>query len=999
MNRILTILTILHLSVVSFSQSVTNDLTFNPSDLGYNQGYGCGGEIFASDIQTDGKVIIAGDLQSMNLTQLKIARLNTNGSVDTSFHPPSYSISVVNDLKVQNDGKIIVVGDFIIDEFGLDHRDISRLNPDGSPDSSFQLNFSTNGSIRNVLIQPDGSMIIAGNFQLGSGSQVRHHIARILPDGSLDTTFIASGTDYQILSIALQNDGKILLGGAFTVVNGSSLYCLARLNSDGSLDASFPTNLGIAGQVKDIAIQSDGKIAVAGSFTSFNGSNYENMFRLLPDGTVDNSFDLSALLGTSVGVSRVIVQPDDKILMVVESEVIVPGFPNTITNALVRLNPDGVEDSTFTELTNIARIYSLLLQPDEKIIIGGGFSRITGVYKNNIARLEANGLLDLDFNRLTGLGGPGVCSLLQPDGKIVVAGNFLTINSINYGGIVRLEPNGSVDTSFQDSGIGYPWIQAMELLPDGKIMIVGDFNNYQGVICPKIARLHPDGAIDTTFISPFQNYSGTIYTLSLQPDGKIIVAGDFNNTSSSQFKKIARLLPNGSFDMSFNSSIAPNAKVLTSEIQSDGKIIIGGQFTIVNNVFRFRLARLLPNGDLDNSYDVSCNEEVSACKLQPDGKLIIGGHFWTVSNLDHRGIARINEDGTVDNSFQTGNTVSSTFIREISVLPNGKLLICGAFYTGGFLQLRNLARFQSNGELDYTFNTASGPNQTVNSFEIQPDGKIIICGNFSAFNNVGRNRISRLEVCESTLGPDTNVTECGDFTWTNGITYNQSGSYNRIFPNQLGCDSILRLNLTLNNNSSMTTITACDSYTWTNGLTYTVSGSYEQTLVNAAGCDSLASLNLTLLNTPNAQAFFNNGTMSASGGSSYQWINCTTDSLIPGASGNSFIPSQNGSYAVVAMNAEGCSDTSACITIMDLGIDSFMEWEFSIIPNPSTNQVHISFSGSDAELAVYDAQGKMVLKDQIQNQEIISLQNLERGVYLFDFRNSQGHSVRRVVKQ
>ncbi|WP_043023720.1 T9SS type A sorting domain-containing protein [Fluviicola taffensis] len=999
MNRILTILIILHLSIVSFSQSVTNDLTFNPLDIGYNQGYGADDEVYATAVQTDGKVIIGGDLYSVNLVQLRIARLHTNGSVDTSFHPPFYGISAINDLKIQNDGKIIAVGNFVIDEYGLGHRNISRLNSDGSVDSTFQLDFFTNGSIRNVLIQPDGRMIIAGNFQLWSGAQVRNHIARILPNGLLDTTFISSGTDYEALTIALQNDGKILLGGVFSTVNGSPLYCLARLDSDGSLDSSFPTDLGIAGQVKDIAVQSDGKIMVTGSFTSFNGSNYANMFRLLPDGTVDNSFDLSALLDSSVGVSRVAVQSDDKILMVIESEVPMPGFPNYIINSLVRLNSDGAEDNTFTESTNLARVYSLSVQTDGKIIVGGSFSYISGVFKNNIARLESNGLLDLDFNRLTGLGGPGTCSILQPDGKIVVAGNFRVVNTENYRGIVRLESNGEVDTSFQDSGIGYPWIRIMKSLPDGKILIIGDFHNYQGVICPKIARLHPNGAIDTTFISPFQNYSGTIYTLSLQSDGKIVVAGDFNNTNSSQFRKIARLLPSGSFDMSFNSEIVLNERILTSEIQSDGKIIIGGSFTIINTVFRFYLARLLPNGDLDNTYNISCNAYVSACKLQPDGKLIIGGYFDGVNNLDHKGIARINEDGTLDNSFQTGNTVYSTFIQEISVFPSGKILVCGAFSTDGFLQLNNLARFQANGELDYTFNTGTGPNLTVNSFEIQPDEKIIICGSFSAVDDIGRNSISRLEICQSTFGPDTSVTECGHFTWTNGITYNQSGSYIRIIPNNMGCDSILRLNLTLNNNSSTTNITSCGLYTWTNEQTYFASGSYDQTLVNSAGCDSSVNLNLTVLNLPNAQAFFNNGTMSALGGSTYQWINCTTNSLIPEASSNMFIPSENGSYAVIVVNVDGCSDTSDCVSIMDLGVGSYTDQEFSVMPNPTNDQVHINFSGSDAELTVYDLQGKVVLKDQIQNQGIISLQNFERGVYLFDFKNSQGHSVQRVVKQ
>jgi len=81
------------------------------------------------------------------------------------------------------------------------------------------------------------------------------------------------------------------------------------------------------------------------------------------------------------------------------------------------------------------------------------------------------------------------------------------------------------------------------------------------------------------------------------------------------------------------------------------------------------------------------------------------------------------------------------------------------------------------------------------------------------------------------------------------------------------------------------------------------------------------------------------------------------------------------------------------------GLTEYVETLFEVYPNPTTDQVHISFTGSDAELSIYDAQGKLVLKDLIRNQEIVSLQNFERGVYIFDFRNSQGHSVQRVVKQ
>lgn len=141
-----------------------------------------------------------------------------------------------------------------------------------------------------------------------------------------------------------------------------------------------------------------------------------------------------------------------------------------------------------------------------------------------------------------------------------------------------------------------------------------------------------------------------------------------------------------------------------------------------------------------------------------------------------------------------------------------------------------------------------------------------------------------------------------------------------------------------------------------------------------------------------------NGTLTAVYSGILEWINCETNSVV--ASGQSFTPSQNGNYALIATDGvTGCSDTSECVVIDYLGVESWNAADFTIYPNPANDQVHISFSGSDAELTVYDLQGKTVLKDHIQNNGTVSLQNFERGVYLFDFSNSRGHNVQRVVKQ
>lgn len=991
MNRLGFIVFSILFSSIGFTQSVSNDLTFNPEDIGFDQGKGCDQKVQVSAVQSDGKIVIAGDFDYVNGTELSVARLYPNGNLDTTFHPPTMSWGSIYDLKIQTDGKIILVGEFIVYD-GISQSGIARLNSDGSLDSTFIMNGWVQDAIKTVAIQPDGKLIIGGVFGSVWG-QNRSHIARLNANGTLDTSFICTGTDTygDVNTCDIQVDGKILVGGGFSTMNGIPSNRLARLNPDGSIDPTFVIGTGTSGIVYKALELPDGKLLVSGTFSDFNGTNCKNIVRLLSDGTPDTTFHSENTLMYAMN-NRIVsfaIQADNKI--VIGGIFHLTSSTGASYQYMARLKPDGTEDITYASMEVSDEVYTCSLQPDGKVIIGGLFVYVGGIRKNYIARLKEDGLQDSTFNWGLGIDGMVYGSALQPDGKIILVGNFEHVNGSQYKSVVRLEPNGQVDIGF--SPVNIPVNLTVCLLqPDGKILVANDYMY--------LARLNSDGTLDSAFSSPFSaDYTGGIHTLSLYSDGRIFVGGDFYNSITENFTSVARLLTNGDFDSGFYLGLGINNTVLTSAIQSDGKVIIGGDFTQVNGIPRSRLARLLVDGGLDYSYNPIVNSVVSSCTLQPDGKLIIGGSFTTVNNTVHKVLARLDESGSIDNSFQTEIGLYGT-IKKIAVLPDGKILACGNFSTYKFLQLRSLARFQSHGELDYTFNTGDGPNHLwVNTFEIQPDEKIITAGEFTAFDGVGRNRVTRLEICESTLGPEIDVTECNNYTWTNGQTYVVSGNFLRIIPNQQGCDSILRLNLTLNHTNSTTNVSSCGSYTWTNGQTYSQTGYYSQTLINSVSCDSIANLNLTILQKPSSLIQNNNdGTITAFANFG-QWIDCELNLPIPGATSNLFAPFQNGTYAFVLTLSNGCSDTSDCINITDLRVNSFSDLSLSISPNPTTNQITIKFSGPDAELTVYDLQGKVVLKDSIQNHEAISFENFERGVYLFDLRSSNGKSIQRVVKQ
>ncbi len=245
------------------------------------------------------------------------------------------------------------------------------------------------------------------------------------------------------------------------------------------------------------------------------------------------------------------------------------------------------------------------------------------------------------------------------------------------------------------------------------------------------------------------------------------------------------------------------------------------------------------------------------------------------------------------------------------------------------------------------------------------------------------------------------VTECTSYTWPqNGMTYTTSGAYMDTIPNAAGCDSVVTLNLTINQPTASTfTVSTCSpTYTWAqNGTVYNASGMYNDTIPNAAGCDSVVTLDLTI--TPFVATATDNGnaTITASAGTTYQWINCTTNTPVAGATAQTFAPTANGTYAVLVSNGT-CSDTSNCVVIANVGIKENTVSAISVHPNPTHDVVIVTMDASSAIVEVMDVQGKLVQTTQIKSGDPIDLSTYERGVYTLRIKTDLGTSIERIVK-
>ena len=358
--------------------------------------------------------------------------------------------------------------------------------------------------------------------------------------GSVNTSFVY-GTGFDgaslVRSIFTQSDGKILIGGIFTDYNGIPANNIIRLNSDGSVDATFVYGTGFDDWVYSIFVQSDGKILIGGKFTNYNGTPANRIIRLNSDGSIDGSFIYGTGFGTSfnIRVQTITIQSDGKIVVGGDFNV----YKGVSSNRIIRLNTDGSKDTSFVIGSGFnSDVNKIVIQSDGKIVVGGEFTSYNGTTANYIIRLNSNGSIDSSFVYGTGFdlsafGGVYAISI-QSNGKILLGGIFTIYNGIGANSIVRLNTDGSIDTSFVygtgfSNGFTFCRVSSILIQIDDKILIGGLFSDYNGTSAYSIVRLNSDGSIDTSFVTGqgFDSGYGEVFILIIQSNNKILVGGYF----------------------------------------------------------------------------------------------------------------------------------------------------------------------------------------------------------------------------------------------------------------------------------------------------------------------------------------------------------------------------------------------------------------------------------------------------------------------------------------
>ena len=379
-------------------------------------------------------------------------------------------------------------------------------------------------------------------------------------------------------------------------------------------------------------------------------------------------------------------------------------------------------------------------------------------YTNNqlVPRTKISPILTGGFNNeVSGM-------VLQSDGKIVVVGYFTQFNSVTANFIIRLNSDGSRDTSFNIgsgfNGFAYDIVQQT----DGKFVIIGDFTSYNGVSANKIIRLNLDGSVDSSFNSG-SGFNNTATKIVIQSDGKFVIAGHFTSYNGSSINRIIRLNSNGTRDTSFNpgSGFINNYVINGLGVLSNGQIIVAGSFDRYNGVLCPMMIKLNSNGTRDTSFqytDTASSKYISAIHITLD--LINGADKITIATYNSSTVSsaleRYLHNGSFNTAILSGSSTNSvneriSAIHLVESSPVDLYLLSGLFNqlstSSGNIPANKIIRIDSNGNKHNAFNYGTGfSGSTIGARVIvfQTNGKYLLGGGFTSYNGTTADRIVRL---------------------------------------------------------------------------------------------------------------------------------------------------------------------------------------------------------------------------------------------------------------
>jgi uncharacterized delta-60 repeat protein len=815
-----------------------------------DSGFGAGADssVYTVSSQSDGKIVLGGKFSTIGgQAHTNIARLKADGTLDSAFS--AQGSLEVDSLITQADGKILVGGKSIISIPDGTVRPLPvRLNPDGKLDLGF--NPQVSGWVAAVALQPDGKIVIGGNF-VTTGGPARTNLARLNADGTLDDTFQATADGF-VYALAIQSDGKILLVGSFGNLNGLSRSGIGRLNPDGTLDEDFNPGVNSFSRRSAccLALQTDGKILVGGGITALGGPPRSGIGRLFADGRPDLQFrptndfvvytmaiqaDGDLLVGGGSSVSY--GEPGKSLGRVKNTEpatqsLVCDGTTITwlrggtspevwrtefayTTNGIdwmdlgagqrvaggwqlggLALPPGGTVrargHTTGGQYNGSAYFFETMVGPPVFLSLASSRTNDFGSTTTFTATIAGVGPINCQWWKdgvavgqatnttlmLTNVSGADVGNytvvLFNAAGSVTSTVATLTVNDPLItvqpsGDILRLGQNATFTVTATGTSLAYQWWKDGAVLPGATNTSLtrtslqeADAGLYSVLVNNRYGSVTSAAAVLTIYLpdlttnSPVldlgfdPNADDWVLSVGEQTDGRIVLGGYFSSLAGQPRSCLARLDPDGRLDagLDLQTRGGPyDSHMRSLIIQPNAAIVLGGEFTTVAGQTRSNLARVNADGTLDQGFNSAVGGHspfLDALALQPDGRIIAGGNFKEVAGQSRSNLARLNPDGTLDPGFRPE---PDGWVQTLALQPDRKILVGGYFSMIAGQTQSLVARLNADGTLDATFRPAAGGTGVPGVFclALQADGKILVGGSFANLAGQVRNNLGRLK--------------------------------------------------------------------------------------------------------------------------------------------------------------------------------------------------------------------------------------------------------------
>ncbi|WP_438480140.1 beta strand repeat-containing protein [Oleiharenicola lentus] len=699
-------------------------------------------------------VTVGSDIFVSNPTVLSVAPTAYPGilGVDTSFAPTPLTISTrIFSAIALPDGKWMVGGEF--SRWDTTPRSfLARLNADFSLDTGF-VPPVINGFVYAIARASDGSIYVGGEF-----TSVGYHgspgLFRLKPDGSHDLAWQPDDNPPKaaVTALAVQADGKLLVGRQSTFINGqivtSGTNVLRRLNLDGSHDTSFNVDIVTnSNRLNAIISEASGSVVFAGLFTTVNGSARNGVARVSSTGALDTAF--AGGIGTNANAQVFSIVP------VTGGGYLLGGTFTQLAgvnrNRAGKLNADGSLNTAFVPASNNGNVLGVAALADGRAILAGAFTMTNGQPSHGIVRLTTTGTVDQYFTAVGGSTSFATSTAArtlfvfpQANGSTAFIGGFQSLFNQRRTCVGVIAADGTLAASPAPLLYRPAYTGSAYALPGGQSVVFGSIDTANGVAgqVGQALRVNDNGSVDASFpVGSGFNLNGLstfgIYRAVRQSDGKFLAVGDLSGYNGNTATRLARINSDGTFDATFAPGSGPNVVFPPITAISGGRTLIygGGTTLTYNGSAIARMFRILSNGSRDTTFNLKTGLPATAgfgfVYEQPDGRMIVASGLTSYDGVATSGFFRMLADGSFDPSFTPGTGPGGGSVNYVAGLPDGRMVIAGTFATYNGIAASRVAIISANGVVDTSFNAASVIDAPVGYVLPQEDGKLIVVGDFT----------------------------------------------------------------------------------------------------------------------------------------------------------------------------------------------------------------------------------------------------------------------------